>query len=204
MNVNVRTKDIKIAEATEVYAEEKVGSLDRYLPNISDIKLDIIRHHARKGPDRVIAQITVRHERGAIIRAEERGLLTDGDKSVLSILNQAVDTMQRRISRFKGKRKSKRERSYEKYRMTVEEVGIAEELPTEIEHVYDDIPEADATDELIYRRKTVEVSPMSELEAIEQMELLGHDFFMFLNTETNKVSVTYKRGEGGYGVLIPE
>ncbi|MGV2434118.1 MAG UNVERIFIED_CONTAM: sigma 54 modulation/S30EA ribosomal C-terminal domain-containing protein [Anaerolineae bacterium] len=57
---------------------------------------------------------------------------------------------------------------------------------------------------LVLRRKTVALEPLHEHDAIEQMELLGHDFFMFLNVDTGSVSVVYRRSEQGYGILIPE
>lgn len=204
MNVTIRKNNIRVQDRTIEYAEEKLSKLTRYMPNITSIHLDLSRQNRRKGGDLVVAQITVRHERGAIIRAEERDVYDD-EKSVLITLNRAIDTMQTRINRFKGKRRSKRERMYEKYRMTVEEIGMAEDIP---EEAFNDVPEVDVefTEEEfeVVRRKVIEMPPMTEAEAIEQMELLGHDFFMFLNVETRQINVTYKRDEGGYGSLIPE
>lgn len=197
MNVTIRKNNIRVQDRTIEYAEEKLSKLTRYMPNITSIHLDLSRQNRRKGGDLVVAQITVRHERGAIIRAEERDVYDD-EKSVLITLNRAIDTMQTRINRFKGKRRSKRERMYEKYRMTVEEIGMAEDIP---EEAFNDVPEVDVefTEEEfeVVRRKVIEMPPMTEAEAIEQMELLGHDFFMFLNVETRQINVTYKRDEGG-------
>lgn len=196
MNVTIRKNNIRVQDRTIEYAEEKLSKLTRYMPNITSIHLDLSRQNRRKGGDLVVAQITVRHERGAIIRAEERDVYDD-EKSVLITLNRAIDTMQTRINRFKGKRRSKRERMYEKYRMTVEEIGMAEDIP---EEAFNDVPEVDVefTEEEfeVVRRKVIEMPPMTEAEAIEQMELLGHDFFMFLNVETRQINVTYKRDEG--------
>jgi putative sigma-54 modulation protein len=201
MNVTIRKDNIRVQDKTLEYAEEKLHKLTRYMPNIQSIHLELKRQKRRKGGDQVVAQITVRHDRGAIIRAEERETHS-GESSVISAINNTIDTMQRRISRFKGKKRSKRERMNAKYRMTMEEMNLAEDVPEEFAEVIDDMPE-EGIDE-VARRKGVEVHPMSEIEAIEQMELLGHDFFMFLNAETDSISVMYKRDEGDYGILVPQ
>lgn len=72
MNVTIRKNNIRVQDRTIEYAEEKLSKLTRYMPNITSIHLDLSRQNRRKGGDLVVAQITVRHERGAIIRAEER------------------------------------------------------------------------------------------------------------------------------------
>jgi putative sigma-54 modulation protein len=117
----------------------------------------------------------------------------------------AIDKMYRRINRFKGKRRDKRLR--DRYGMSEAELLEAEPLPEDAESPYDDyehMPEADMLEQQVIRRKTVGISAMNEDEAIEQMELLGHTFFMYFNADTNSVNVLYKRSNGGYGVLEPE
>lgn len=200
MNVSVRLNNINLPEKTRAFAEEKLNRLARYMPNIQSIHLDLSHQSYRKGPAEIVAQITVRHARGALIRAEEK-LVYEDDRSIVVALNKAVDTMQVRISRFKGKKRSKRERLRDRYQMTQEEMTIAEDFPEEGSW---EVPDAEQQEAQIYRRKTVAVNPMNEEEAIEQMELLGHTFFMFLNADTNLINIMYKRSHGGYGVLVPD
>ncbi|PJF40978.1 MAG: ribosome-associated translation inhibitor RaiA [Chloroflexi bacterium] len=195
MNVTIRGQNIGINEELDEYTRKKLDRLDRYLPNISDVRVDLSRQSTKRGEDILIAQITVRHSRGAILRAEERAT---GD--IRTAINHATDNMYRRIQRFKGKRGRK---GRERFSATIEELNIAEDIPDfeTYEETSDD--ELDGGHRIV-RRKTIEALAMSEDEAIEQMELLGHNFFMFLNGETGKINVLYRRTAGGYGLLIPE
>ena len=198
MNISIHGDGIKISEALDSYTRSKVDKLDRYLPNISNVgvELSIIRTH--RGADLAIAQITVQHARGAILRAEEKMNIENRD-TIRFAINKAVDKLHRQIDRFKSKRKSKNQKVRDKYRATVAELDLAEDLPS---FVADEAEEADATAE-IYRRKQVEMMPMNEEEAIEQLELLDHNFYMFMNAESERINVLYRRDSGGYGILIP-
>jgi putative sigma-54 modulation protein len=87
--------------------------------------------------------------------------------------------------------------------MSPEELLVAEALPDEDEIAADGNFDDDVEEPQVIRRKDVAVSAMHEEEAIEQMELLGHNFFLFFNADTNSVNVVYKRSSGGYGLLEP-
>ncbi|TVR23022.1 MAG: ribosome-associated translation inhibitor RaiA [Anaerolineaceae bacterium] len=205
MQLHIRSQNINLPPHLEEFAQNKLGKLDRYLPNITDLSLELSRKNAKRGADLTIAQITLRHSRGAILRAEER-ISGDDQEAVKKAVNAACDKMFRQIQRFKGKVKDRRRRSgkpAERFIATQEELDIAEEVPH-----YEEIAEEynaayDETADEIVRRKALDLSPMSEQEAIEQMELLGHKFFMFLNDQTGNVNVVYIRDGGGYGVLLP-
>lgn len=190
MEIIISGQNVKVNDALEEYARKKLSRLDRYLPNITDVRVDFVRENSRRGEDLARAQITVRHRRGAILRAEES---VPGDFQVA--LNQALDNMYRRIERFKGKRSRK---GRERFSATVDELNLAEELP--------EISDGAAPEEeevQITRRKEVIVTAMTEDEAVEQMELLGHNFFLFFNDDTRSINLIYKRRAGGYGILIP-
>ncbi|MBL8116792.1 MAG: ribosome-associated translation inhibitor RaiA [Anaerolineae bacterium] len=196
MELTIQSHNFKVNNTLETYARKKLDKLDRYLPNIAELRVDLSRQNTRRGDDLAIAQITVRHERGAILRAEER---TTGEFE--EAINGAVDKMYRQIQRFKGKRSRK---GRERFSATIEELNLAEAIP-DVEVFTEEtvtIPEENL--EEVVRRKAVALSAMNEIEAIEQMELLGHTFFVFYNAETGGINVIYKRSEGGYGVLIPE
>jgi putative sigma-54 modulation protein len=206
MDITVQGDDIRITEALEDYAKKKVNRLDRYLPNITTVRVDLAHEHTRRGEDRVSAQITVYHARGAILRAEEHVM---GDATVA--IDKAIDKMYRQIQRFKSKRRRK---GAERFVASIEELNIAEDIPDveefveEYEYSNGSTPSGESALEIlprspIERRKEIDLIPMSDLEAIEQMELLGHTFFMFLNATTEQVNVLYRRANGGYGILVP-
>ncbi len=197
MEINIHGNDIKVSDELDDYTRSKIDKLDRYLPNISRVRVELSIQKTHRGADLAIAQITVHHSRGAILRAEEK-LAIENRNTIRAAIAKAVDKIYRQIDRFKGKRKSKR--VHDKYSATLAELDIAEELPEF------DIPDAEdyqmPTD--IFRRKQVELIPMNEEEAIEQMELLDHSFYMFMNSETDKANVLYRRENGGYGILVPQ
>ncbi len=199
MDISIHGDGIRISETLDSYTRSKVDKLDRYLPNIAHVgvELAIIRTH--RGADLAIAQITVQHARGAILRAEERMGIENRD-TIRWAINKAVDKLHRQIDRFKSKRKAKNQRVRDRYRATMAELNMAEEVPAY------DIPDATVagapTD--IFRRKQVEMMPMNEEEAIEQLELLDHTFYMFMNAESAQINVLYRRDNGGYGILVPQ
>lgn len=199
MDISIHGDGIRISEALDSYTRSKVDKLDRYLPNIAHVgvELSIIRTH--RGADLAIAQITVQHARGAILRAEERMGIENRD-TIRWAINKAVDKLHRQIDRFKSKRKAKNQRVRDRYRATMAELDMAEEVPAY------DIPDATvaATPTDIFRRKQIELMPMNEEEAIEQLELLDHTFYMFMNAESAQINVLYRRDNGGYGILVPQ
>lgn len=199
MNISIHGDGIRISEALDSYTRSKVDKLDRYLPNISNVgvELSIIRTH--RGADLAIAQITVQHARGAILRAEEKMNIENRD-TIRYAVNKAVDKLHRQIDRFKSKRKSKNQKVRDKYRATVAELDLAEDMPNIIAAEEEDL---DATAQ-VFRRKQVETMPMNEEEAIEQLELLDHNFYIFMNAESEQINVLYRRDRGGYGILIPQ
>ena len=199
MEITIHGDGIKISEALDQYTRSRVDRLDRYLPNIAQVgvELAIIRTH--RGADIAIAQITVKHARGAILRAEERMNIESRD-TIRFAINKAADKLHRQIDRFKSKRKSKNQKVRDKYRATIAELDAAEDAPG-----YDmTAEEAAARPTEILRRKQVELIPMNEEEAIEQLELLDHNFYMFMNADSTRVNVLYRRDNGGYGILVPQ
>lgn len=197
MNVMIHGSDIKVNGTLEEFTKKKVEKLDRFLPNIREVRVDFSRQHTKRGEDLTVAQITLQHSRGAILRSEEK--LPGADQEVAqAAVTSAVNKMYRRIERFKGKRSRK---GRERYMATDEELSIAEETP-EYEALAEEYADYDDIIEIV-RRKEVQLDAMAETEAIEQMELLGHTFFMFLNAKTNEINVLYRRSSDGYGILVP-
>ena len=177
--IEIRTKNMELTDRLREYVEKKVSKLTRYIRGIQSTRVDL-KHEpsARSAQDRYAAQITVRGKR-FILRAEERS------DDIAIALNAALDNMQRRIRRYKGRH----------YRDRGEEVFVETNLPGEEEKT--EAP-------VVARRKRFALSPMDENEAIEQMELLGHSFFVFFNANTNTINVLYRRRDGTYGLIEPE
>lgn len=195
MDVIIQGHNLRVNDALETFTRRKLDKLDRYLPNIRELQVDLSHERTRRGEDMMIAQITIRHTRGAILRAQEK---MPGD--INAAITSAVDKMYTQIQRFKGKRTRK---GRERFSISIEELNIAEQIP-DIEEYVEEVPAADGVPQSdIIRRKEIGVAAMNEAEAIEQMELLGHTFFVFFNDVTGSVNVVYKRSAGGYGVLIP-
>ncbi len=183
LEVNIYTRNLNLSERIEEYVNKKVGKLDRYLNSIDEARVDLAHSKsARNANDRYVAQITVRG-RGFILRAEESA------DTIFTAIDTALDKMQRRIRRYKGKRHQGRGEA------RLEEEAFAELPPVEEEE----------EEPLIVRRKRFTLIPMDELEAIEQMKLVGHDnFFIFYNANTNAINVLYRRRDGAYGLIEPE
>ncbi len=173
MQIQIHSRNLTVNERLQDYVEKKLNKLDKYLPHIAEIQVDLSHEHQRRGGERAIAQLTVRNE-------------------PLIAVDVAVDKMYRQISRYKGKRRRK---AGDRFETLEPELASAEALPIE----------AEDTDELvdILRRKEIELTPMNEEEAIDQMELLGHDFFVFYNADSGTINVLYRREGGGFGLLQP-
>ncbi len=199
MDISIHGDGIRISESLDQYTRSKIDKLDRYLPNIAHVgvELAIIRTH--RGADLAIAQITVQHARGAILRAEEKLNIENRD-TIRYTINKTVDKLHRQIDRFKRKRISKSQKVRDRYRATMAELDIAEDMPDALTAA----SPVEAPPEEIFRRKQVELIPMNDAEAIEQLELLDHSFYMFLNAESQQINVLYRRDNGGYGILIPD
>jgi putative sigma-54 modulation protein len=166
------------------YVNKKISKLDRYLSDIEETRVDLdYQKSARNPSDRQVAQITIRG-RGYILRTEERS------DDIFAAVDLALDKMQRKIERLKGKRTRGRG----------DGTPTSEVAPVEVEAGEENLEEQP----VIARHKTFNLVPMDEMEAIEQMIRLGHEnFFVFYNANTNSVNVLYRRRDGTYGLIEP-
>ena len=181
MELMIKGKNVEITDRLRDYVEKKIGKLDRYLPSITEAWVELSTEGARAAQDRQVCQVTVRSN-GTILRAEERS------DDIFTAIDTVLDKMYRQIARYKGKRKNRWRGA-----------GMAPEpLPLELEEE----PEEEASS--IARVKSFAMTPMLPDEAVEQMELLGHDFFVFYNPDEGQVNVIYRRKDGDYGLLQPE
>jgi putative sigma-54 modulation protein len=176
VEVSISARNMEVTPRLSEYVEQKVGKLDRYLPWIDDARIDLTVEKTRSAAHRQVAQLTVR-SRGTILRAEER------TQDMFASIDAVLDKMYRQIARYKGKRQDRWQTA-------------AEVLPIEES-------EEETVGEIV-RIKRFDVRPMAPEEAIEQMELLGHSFYIFLNADEDALNVVYRRDDGNYGLLQPE
>jgi putative sigma-54 modulation protein len=179
MQLIIQGKNVEITDWLREYVERKIGKLDRYLPTITEARVDLSVEKAKSAQDRQVVQVTLRSN-GTILRAEERS------DDMFASIDAVLDKMYRQIARYKGKR-------YGRGR-----APQGESVPFEGEYY-----EEEETHRIV-RVKRFAVAPMDQDEAIEQMELLGHDFFVFFNVDEDAVNVVYRRRDGHYGLLQPE
>lgn len=187
MKVLVHGRNVEITDWVEEYVQKRVKRLERYLPNIVEVRADLTESATRAAEDRFTAQITIWESR-QILRAEE----TTAD--IYASIDAAVDKISRQIQRFKGRmtKEKRRATSVAAMQADMAAAALVEGVESEEEPGH------------IIRRKSFSIRPMHEEEAVEQMELLGHDFFVFQNAETNSTNVIYKRKDGNYGLLQPQ
>jgi putative sigma-54 modulation protein len=185
LEVEIFAKNMEVNERLNDYVTKKVSKLDRFLNGIEQTRVDLaFEKAARSSADRQVAQITI-WGKGFILRTEERA------DDIFAAVDTALDKMQRQIERLKGKRHRGRGDG------TPASAVTQELLETEEENEAEEAP-------IIARRKQFVLTPMDELEAIEQMRLLGHDnFFVFYNANNNMINVLYRRRDGSYGLIEP-
>lgn len=171
-------RNVEISDTVREYIEKKTSRLDRYLPHVDEAHVELTRESTKSSADRHVVQLTVR-ARGSILRAEERA------PDVFTAVDAVLDKMYRQIMRYKTRRRGRSRPQEEEFVPPVEEFELEEQ-------------------KRIVRTKRFLVVAMDEEEAAEQMELLGHDFFLFLNGNTGELNVIYRRRDGNYGLIEPE
>jgi putative sigma-54 modulation protein len=190
MEIQVRGNGVRINDGLREFIDRRATRLDRMLDRVVDAKLELRALHNRVGPDTTAAQITIRSGRD-VLRAEERA----SDQMVA--IDQAFDKLERQIRRVHDKRSRRHAPGQATIRGSVAEpdtTSATDEVELEDEQDVGDL----------VRTKRFVVKPMDVEEAIEQMELLGHDFFLFHYVDEDIPSVVYRRRDGAYGLLIPK
>ncbi len=171
MRFNIRGDKLKITDSMKEYLEEKLSKLNKYLKDNDSIQANALVRVRNK---KQIVEITI-PLKTIILRSEEE------QDDFYKAVDKTIDKLERQIRKNKT-RLSKHNKSNKEF--------IIEDVETDVEK-----------EDKVVKRKKIGVKPMSEEEAILQMELLGHEFYMYLDSDTNKYCVIYRRQEGGYGVL---
>jgi len=184
MELLIKGKNLDVEQSAQEYIESKLSKLERYLPDLEEVKVELTQEMTRAVENRYVVQVTI-NTHGTLLRGEERA------SNINAAIDSVVDVLSRQIKRFKGK-------LYRSQRRNMSKDQIAAELAPPEEEVVDEDKRR------IVKVKRFPVKPMSPEEAVEQMELLSHDFFIFFDAENEHFSVLYRRGDGDYGLIEPE
>lgn len=174
MKFNIRGKNVDVTPAIKSYIEEKIGRLDKYLESPSDVSASIVVKV--RGKEQII-EVTIPLNK-IILRGEE------SHDDLYAAIDLVSDKIERQIRKNKTKLKKRKEKN------------------NFVDFNYEfEVNKDEEKDEAIVKRKSIEMKPMNEEEALLQMDLLGHEFFVFKNTDSECVSILYKRKDGNYGII---
>ena len=175
MKYNIRGDKLEVTDAINNYVESKLDRLNKYFKE-DDILANVLLRV--RGTSQII-EVTIPTDK-FILRSEEE------DKDLYAAIDLVADKLERQI------RKNKTRINRQNNDNTLKEFTFDYEIEKE---------EETNEDEVIVKRKNIEMKPMDEEEAILQMNLLGHEFFVYKDMHTNKVCVLYKRKDGNYGLI---
>jgi putative sigma-54 modulation protein len=178
MRLQVKGRNVEISQQIRDYAEDKLGKLERQLPDPTRVELELAVEHNPSIPGNQVAEATV-WTKGPVLRARE------SSADMKASIDQLVDKLERQVKRYKGKRREGRRHA---------EAAIPEPVPV--------VPSEEGP--MIVKTKQFAVKPMSADEAVLQLELIGHDFFVFRNADSDEINVVYRRRDGDYGLIEPQ
>lgn len=176
MQVNVTAKGVAVPSGLKEIAERKLGKLERLLREIETVDITCSRERQWR-----VVEVLIRAN-GVLVRGEDRAI------DIRSAIESVIDKLERRI-------KKSRSKLVDRYREAPDTRDAWDAEAVEPD---------DEFEPTLVRSKRFNVKPMSPEEAAAQMELLGHDFYVFMNSETDQVDVLYRRRDGNYGLIEPE
>lgn len=183
MDITITGRKMPITDALRAYAEEKIGNSMKVMdidPLTAEVVLQVEKNPANPAP--ACCEVTMR-ARGHIIRVEEY------EENMYAAIDVAAAKVLRQLRKFKTRVIDKKisQGNTEKKATELDIDGLMEELS--------------ATDDEVVRVKEIEFQPLTEEEALVQIDLLGHDFFAYIDRDSNNVHILYRRDNGGYGLL---
>jgi putative sigma-54 modulation protein len=174
VQLRVKGRGVEVSDAILSYAEKRLAKLERQLPD-PEIELQLSSEQNPSIRDTHVAEATVR-TKGSVLRARE------SSSDMRASIDQLVDKLERQVTRYREKRGRGRRPGRQ-----APDQGL--EMPEEPQ---------------IVRTKQFAVKPMNAEEAVLQLELVGHDFFVFRDADSNEVNIVYRRRQGGYGLIEPQ
>ena len=184
MLINISAKGVAVPPKFREVAEQRLGKLQRLLSPISTVEITCSRERQWRRVEMVV------QANGLVVRGVERAL------ELHTALESLVDNLERQVKKSRSKLIDRYREAPETRNAWAEaEAGEEDEETQE---------EATPGEPGVVRTKRVALKPMAPEEAAAQMELLGHDFFVFRNAETEQVNVLYRRRDGNYGLIEPD
>jgi len=175
MKYNIRGDKLEVTDAINNYVESKLDRLNKYFKE-DDILANVL---LRVRGNSQIIEVTIPTDK-FILRSEEE------DKDLYAAIDLVTDKLERQI------RKNKTRLNRQNANNNLKEFNFDYEINSD---------EETTEDEIIVKRKNIEMKPMDEEEAILEMNLLGHEFFVYKDMHTDKICVLYKRKDGNYGLI---
>lgn len=186
MQVSIHEQGLHLNEAQKDYILEKIDNLKKYEERVDDestqVRVDVETNNLKTSNKNITVQVTM-FVPNAVIRAEVLGL------TIEEAVDVAVEKLRKQIERYKTKRNRRDKGGKWIPSSTLEEISATQETTVT------------APVSNISKRKSFDLSPMHEEEAIEQLELVDHNFFVFMNSETGRINLVYRRIDGSYGLL---
>jgi len=192
MNIQIRSKDARVSDGMREYINSRMARIEKVIDHIVDAQVELRTEKFRSGSEFTTAQVTLQTGKH-IIRAEVRE--SDASKAI----DQAIEKLERQARKFRDRQKDR------KGRQSVSNLSVA---AVSAQSGVDDADSAVDVDEdgkpaRVVRSKRFAMKPMDVDEAIDQLELLGHEFFLFLNSDEEQLNVVYRRRDGTYGTIAP-
>ncbi len=176
MEFKIKSKNIELDDKIKQYAEKKIKDrVVKFLDKVIEIELKLIFEKNPRINENNRAEATI-YTAGTVIRAEDSGV------DAYSAIDKVNDKLERQVKRYKNKRIQRGRQSHSNKNTVNAEQKIRKQ---------------------IVKTKTFIMKPMPPEEAVMQMELLGHDFFVFINSETEQTAVVYRRKDRNYGLIEP-
>jgi putative sigma-54 modulation protein len=193
MDLHIRGNGITVSDDLRAFADKRAARLQRLVRSVDEAKLELRHVHTRVGPDVVVAQLTLQSGK-TLLRAEEQ------DPEAKVAIDRAADKLEQQVRKVHSKRARRRGDGV----ATIRTADALAAIPDE-DFAFDASTEDDGVRvPEVVRTKRFALKPMHVDEAIEQMELLGHDFYLFQNADEDTFSVLYRRKGGDYGLLLPD
>jgi putative sigma-54 modulation protein len=178
MRLSVKGKNVEVSDSIKSYAEEKLQKLDRQLHELTQVEVELAVERNPSIAANQIAEATI-WTKGPVLRARE----ASGD--MRASIDQLTEKLLRQVKHYRDRRNRRQTRN--------------NGLPS------GGVPvTSDEVEPQIVKSKQFAVKPMTAEEAVLQLELVGHDFFVFQNADSGEVNVVYRRNDGGYGLIEPQ
>ncbi|MBA2776987.1 MAG: ribosome-associated translation inhibitor RaiA [Chloroflexia bacterium] len=194
MELQIRTNGTKLTDGMRDFIDRRMSKLDRLAEHVIDAHLELRTEESRKGIGITIAQLTL-HTGRHVLRAEER------DSEAAKAIDSAIDKLITQVRKYNDKKVSRRKRGGAPSQLSDDYAPQhLVEVPETQESTADGEPEESG---FVVRTKRFAMKPMLVDEAIDQLELVGHDFFLFRNVDEDQLNVLYRRRDGSFGLLAP-